>query len=277
MSGVKRTCWLCSRGMRERCCLGRLWLRSPMERLMKRLIPTWLFCSRRRNRSSSVTILQWVWWRRGIVLISHTRFFIGCSCCRTSILLSGTAIWNQESCPPTVEIVACISRSRASSSHLFTYHFPHTIGTLTRKWESSYPIIANGRFVFQPLLAPHYTSFLVRADDPRPIKKDKMQLLRVVISIDNHQVLLREFTVSQLYHFSSGLVQKIHLIFRLPALCRGCGRRTRCGCYPSNRILCPSGPRVNAAMSYYSHDIYSKSIWYRLKPLNTCVQFFWTP
>ncbi|KAJ3481196.1 hypothetical protein NLI96_g7828 [Meripilus lineatus] len=43
------------------------------------------------------------------------------------------------------------------------------------------------------LLAPHYTSFLVRADDPRPIKKDKMQLLRVVISADNYQALLREF------------------------------------------------------------------------------------
>ncbi|CAL1715981.1 unnamed protein product [Somion occarium] len=43
------------------------------------------------------------------------------------------------------------------------------------------------------LFTPHYTSFLVRTDDIRQVKKDKMQLLRLLISAENHQALLREF------------------------------------------------------------------------------------
>ncbi|KAI0784468.1 adaptin N terminal region-domain-containing protein [Abortiporus biennis] len=43
------------------------------------------------------------------------------------------------------------------------------------------------------LLAPSYTSFLVRSNDISVIKRDKMLLLRSVISPENHQALLREF------------------------------------------------------------------------------------
>ncbi|THH26301.1 hypothetical protein EUX98_g7887 [Antrodiella citrinella] len=42
------------------------------------------------------------------------------------------------------------------------------------------------------LLAPHYPAFFVRSDDIRPIKQDKMQLLRIVISADNYQALLHD-------------------------------------------------------------------------------------
>ncbi|CCM06428.1 uncharacterized protein FIBRA_08689 [Fibroporia radiculosa] len=42
-------------------------------------------------------------------------------------------------------------------------------------------------------LAPHYARFLVRTDDVRQTKKDKIRLLRAVITPDTHQALLREF------------------------------------------------------------------------------------
>ncbi|KAH8100165.1 adaptin N terminal region-domain-containing protein [Cristinia sonorae] len=44
-----------------------------------------------------------------------------------------------------------------------------------------------------PLLVPHHAAFFVRTDDIQQIKRDKMQLLRTVISAENYQVLLREF------------------------------------------------------------------------------------
>ncbi|OCH90335.1 hypothetical protein OBBRIDRAFT_793423 [Obba rivulosa] len=50
--------------------------------------------------------------------------------------------------------------------------------------------------VAEPLsqaLSPFYTRFLVRASDIRQVKKDKVRLLRAVISVDNYQALLREF------------------------------------------------------------------------------------
>ncbi|TFK82840.1 hypothetical protein K466DRAFT_603355 [Polyporus arcularius HHB13444] len=43
------------------------------------------------------------------------------------------------------------------------------------------------------VLAKSYTRFLVRADDPQQVKKDKLRLLRSVITVDNYPSLLREF------------------------------------------------------------------------------------
>ncbi|KAI0714423.1 adaptin N terminal region-domain-containing protein [Cerioporus squamosus] len=43
------------------------------------------------------------------------------------------------------------------------------------------------------VLAKSYTRFLVRADDPQQVKKDKVRLLRAVVSVDNYPSLLREF------------------------------------------------------------------------------------
>ncbi|EIW57778.1 uncharacterized protein TRAVEDRAFT_169778 [Trametes versicolor FP-101664 SS1] len=43
------------------------------------------------------------------------------------------------------------------------------------------------------VLAKSYTQFLVRADDPRQVKKDKVHLLRSVINVENYPSLLREF------------------------------------------------------------------------------------
>ncbi|KAH9943703.1 adaptin N terminal region-domain-containing protein [Amylocystis lapponica] len=42
-------------------------------------------------------------------------------------------------------------------------------------------------------LAVNYVRFLVRADDVRQVKMDKIQLLRAIITVDNYQALLREF------------------------------------------------------------------------------------
>ncbi|KAI9001544.1 adaptin N terminal region-domain-containing protein [Trametes punicea] len=42
-------------------------------------------------------------------------------------------------------------------------------------------------------LAKSYTRFLVRASDPRQVKKDKVRLLRTVINAENYPSLLREF------------------------------------------------------------------------------------
>ena len=47
------------------------------------------------------------------------------------------------------------------------------------------------------LFATHWNSFLVRTDDTQKVKKDKMQLLRLVLSPENYQALLREFTVGE--------------------------------------------------------------------------------
>ncbi|KAI0926282.1 hypothetical protein AcW1_008493 [Taiwanofungus camphoratus] len=41
-------------------------------------------------------------------------------------------------------------------------------------------------------LAPFYARFLIRADDVRQVKRDKVRLLRAVMTVDNHQALLRE-------------------------------------------------------------------------------------
>ncbi|KAI0833718.1 adaptin N terminal region-domain-containing protein [Trametes gibbosa] len=43
------------------------------------------------------------------------------------------------------------------------------------------------------VLAKSYTHFLVRADDPRQVKKDKVHLLRAVTNAKNYSSLLREF------------------------------------------------------------------------------------
>ncbi|PSS05498.1 hypothetical protein PHLCEN_2v3780 [Hermanssonia centrifuga] len=43
------------------------------------------------------------------------------------------------------------------------------------------------------LLVPSYLFFIVRADDIRQVKRDKMRLLRAVTTADNYQALLREF------------------------------------------------------------------------------------
>ncbi|KAH9846240.1 adaptin N terminal region-domain-containing protein [Lenzites betulinus] len=43
------------------------------------------------------------------------------------------------------------------------------------------------------VLAKSYTQFMVRADDPRQVKKDKVHLLRAVTNAENHPSLLREF------------------------------------------------------------------------------------
>ncbi|OSX59030.1 hypothetical protein POSPLADRAFT_1151272 [Postia placenta MAD-698-R-SB12] len=45
----------------------------------------------------------------------------------------------------------------------------------------------------QQALSPFYNRLLVRADDVRQVKKDKVRLLCAVISTDNYQPLLREF------------------------------------------------------------------------------------
>ncbi|KAH9855187.1 armadillo-type protein [Lenzites betulinus] len=42
-------------------------------------------------------------------------------------------------------------------------------------------------------LSKSYTQFLVRADDPRQVKKDKVHFLRFVINVENYPSLLREF------------------------------------------------------------------------------------
>ncbi|KAI0788032.1 adaptin N terminal region-domain-containing protein [Fomes fomentarius] len=42
-------------------------------------------------------------------------------------------------------------------------------------------------------LAKSYTRFLVRADDARQVKKDKVRLLRSIVNLDNYSSLLREF------------------------------------------------------------------------------------
>ncbi|KAL6307582.1 adaptin N terminal region-domain-containing protein [Sparassis latifolia] len=45
------------------------------------------------------------------------------------------------------------------------------------------------------VLAPYYCRFLVRAQDVREVKRDKVRLLRAVLSMENYQSLLREFIV----------------------------------------------------------------------------------
>lgn len=54
----------------------------------------------------------------------------------------------------------------------------------------------------QDLFAPYYTHFLVRADDSKQVKADKIQLLRMFINVDNYQALLRDFIV-RLFLFRS--------------------------------------------------------------------------
>lgn len=48
----------------------------------------------------------------------------------------------------------------------------------------------------QPILVPSYQYFLILANDIPQVKKDKMRLLRKLVTADNYQSLLREFIVS---------------------------------------------------------------------------------
>ncbi|KAI9066121.1 hypothetical protein FKP32DRAFT_1589999 [Trametes sanguinea] len=57
-------------------------------------------------------------------------------------------------------------------------------------------ILTNLALISSPLsevLAKSYTRLLVRASDPRQVKKDKVRLLRAVINAENYPSLLREF------------------------------------------------------------------------------------
>lgn len=47
----------------------------------------------------------------------------------------------------------------------------------------------------QAMFAPYYTRFLVRTDDIRQVKQNKIALLLNIINPDNLQPILREFIV----------------------------------------------------------------------------------
>jgi AP-3 complex subunit beta len=47
----------------------------------------------------------------------------------------------------------------------------------------------------QELFSPYYYHFLLRADDPREVKRDKIRLLLKILNSDNYGAILREFIV----------------------------------------------------------------------------------
>ncbi len=56
-------------------------------------------------------------------------------------------------------------------------------------------VVARLSFV-QNLFSPFYHQFLLRTDDLRQVKQDKIKVLLVLANFDTHQAVLREFIVS---------------------------------------------------------------------------------
>ena len=57
------------------------------------------------------------------------------------------------------------------------------------------PSLSDRSTIWQHLFSPHYTRFVVRADDSSQVKVTKTRLLRNFVTADNCQALLREFIV----------------------------------------------------------------------------------
>jgi len=68
----------------------------------------------------------------------------------------------------------------------------------------------------QDLLAPHYTRFLVRCDDLKEVKKDKIRLMLNVVNDENWAAILREFIVCSLFfkHWCSDVNFEINRTMR---------------------------------------------------------------
>jgi len=102
----------------------------------------------------------------------------------------------------------------------------------------------------QNLFAPFYTRFLVRTDDMRQVKQDKIKLLLNVITIDTYPAILRELIVRALPLYSrtrrSDLSSSLGLRRR-----RG---RPRClrRC-PRHREMRAPHPRVRPAVPLRAH------------------------
>lgn len=68
----------------------------------------------------------------------------------------------------------------------------------------------------QNLFAPFYPRFLLRTDDLRPVKQDKIRLLLRIVNPDSYQPILREFIVSSLlrtvYNISSTVDRTTQMI-----------------------------------------------------------------
>ena len=54
-------------------------------------------------------------------------------------------------------------------------------------------------FFKKDLLAPHYPRFLVRCDDLREVKKDKIRLMLGIVNDENWAAILREFIVRSFF------------------------------------------------------------------------------
>jgi hypothetical protein len=67
-------------------------------------------------------------------------------------------------------------------------------------------LMANETCMGQALFAPYYARFLLRTDDIRQVKQDKIALLLNIVNPDNLQPILREFIVriSCLRYFDIG-------------------------------------------------------------------------
>lgn len=48
----------------------------------------------------------------------------------------------------------------------------------------------------QELFSPYYSRFLLRTDDTREVKRDKIRLLLRILTPENYGAILREFIVS---------------------------------------------------------------------------------
>lgn len=51
-------------------------------------------------------------------------------------------------------------------------------------------------WLLQEAFMPYYSSFLVKTIDSPIVKRDKLRILVMLLSVDNFQALLREFVVS---------------------------------------------------------------------------------
>ncbi len=110
----------------------------------------------------------------------------------TDVLLHRPFLGTSENCITTAPFVAHLPGGGARSARISAGRVPLLVGT-------SYPYVLFNIHLLreiQHLLVPSYLFFIVRADDIRQVKRDKMRLLRAVTTADNYQALLREFIVS---------------------------------------------------------------------------------
>ncbi len=111
---------------------------------------------------------------------------------------------------------------------------------------------------------PYYSSFLVKTIDGSIVKRDKLRILVMLLSVDNFQALLREFVVcSTTVMTCLSLTQAFSYI----GIRRRFERRIRIGLSEGDRSMRAGHTRFCTSLPLRTHGVYQA--WHRLGPSST--------